>query len=104
MEQVKDESVFVELKDSFQLLLGEYRMFNSPLSICSSSNCKEPYASSLEILPCSIPIYVTFAFPELMNLEARKIIQCTARSIGTCTSKVRMDLESIMLYLNKEVF
>jgi hypothetical protein len=51
-----------------------YRVFNSPLSICSSSNCEKAKTFSLEILPYSIAICVTFTFPELMGLEVSKII------------------------------
>jgi hypothetical protein len=45
---------------------------------------------------------MTFAFPQLMCLEVRKIILRTARSIGTYTFRVKMDLESTVLYLNKK--
>jgi hypothetical protein len=45
---------------------------------------------------------MTFAFPEFMGLEIRKMISRSARSIGSCTSRVKMDLESRLLYLNKK--
>jgi hypothetical protein len=43
-----------------------------------------------------MPISVTFAFAELMGLEVRKIIEPRVRSIGACTLRVKMDLESIV--------
>jgi hypothetical protein len=37
-----------------------------------------------------------------MGLEIRKIISDPAIFIGTCILRVKMDLESIVLYLNKK--
>jgi hypothetical protein len=37
-----------------------------------------------------------------MGLKVRKIICHPARSIGTCTARIKADLESIVLYLNKK--
>jgi hypothetical protein len=79
-----------------------YEVLNPPLSICSFSNCQEVETFSLETLFCSIPICVTFAFPEPMRLEIRKFIERIAKSVGTCTLKIKMGLGSIMLYLNKK--
>jgi hypothetical protein len=37
-----------------------------------------------------------------MGPEVRETIQLTPRSIGTCTFRVKMDLESIVLHFNKK--
>jgi hypothetical protein len=66
------------------------------LQICSFSNCEEAQIFSLEILIYFMPICVTFAFAELMGLEVRKIIEPRGRSIGACTLRVKMNLESIV--------
>jgi hypothetical protein len=48
-------------------------VFNSSLNIWRSSDPEEAKIFPLKTLPYSIPICVTFAFPELMGLEAKKI-------------------------------
>jgi hypothetical protein len=78
-------------------------VFNSPLGIWFSSNREDTSTFDLETLPYSIPICAILAFPELMGLEVRKIIERTARWIDTRTFRVKMDLESIMLHPNKRI-
>jgi hypothetical protein len=45
---------------------------------------------------------VTFTFPEFIGPEVRKLISGRAKSIGICTFRVKMNLESIVLYFNKK--
>jgi hypothetical protein len=63
--------------------------------------CEEAFIFSLETLSCSIPVSVTFAFPERSGLEVRTILYRRTSFIGTCTLRVKKDLESNVLYLNK---
>jgi K+/H+ antiporter YhaU regulatory subunit KhtT len=45
---------------------------------------------------------MTFAFSKVMSLEVRTTIKHMASSLGTCTSRVKMDFELIVLRLNKK--
>jgi hypothetical protein len=45
---------------------------------------------------------MTLGSRKFLGLGINEILQRTVRSIGICTLRVRMDLESITLYLNKK--
>jgi hypothetical protein len=47
-------------------------------------------------------MYMTFGSRKFLGLGINQILSRTVRFIGTCTLRVRMDLESITLYLNKK--
>jgi hypothetical protein len=45
---------------------------------------------------------ITLGSRNFLGLGMNEILECTVRSMGTCTLRVRMDLESITLYFNKK--
>jgi hypothetical protein len=47
-------------------------------------------------------MYLTLGSRKFLGLGINEILERTVRSIGTCTLSVRMDLKSVMLYLNNK--